>query len=202
MILLLLPVISDPTMKSLFNPANVNITSASPHKEELSMLIPNRIPSNVVLASSHCSPRRIRCCSEKRVSLPSICQYRSDIDQTSVRRRRVPDIVSTPASIGRYPDHDPTSATLPDTIPRPRVHFSTAKAPRSSSDALLIFGFRDANRYQKSQARAQNGTCEIWWAQHRARPASFKYRTKPGSQIHNIMSEKERLAHYAEKYMF
>ena len=134
------------------------------------------------------------------VHLPISFRYRSDV--RSVLRRRVPDIVSTLASIGLYPDHDPASATLPDTIPSPRVHFSTAKAPRSSSDVLLIFGFSDANIYHKSQARAQNGTYEIWWAQHRARPASFKYCTKPGSQIHNIMSEKDSLAHYTEKYMF
>ena len=119
----LIPVTSDQqSYYEVLYPANINSMPASSHKEELSMLIPNRLRSNVVSTSPHGSPRRIRCCSEKRVSLPSICQYRSDIDQTSgpsdgdvspILSQRLPASAVIPTMI-RLLQHCPTHSRAPE----------------------------------------------------------------------------------------
>ena len=87
----------------VFHPANIKSTSASPHKGELNMLILNRRRSNIVSTSPTVLPNEAGVIPKKD-SLPSICQYRSEIDETPVRHL---DIISTFAEVGRYPGRDP-----------------------------------------------------------------------------------------------
>ena len=97
----------------VFHPANINSASASPPQGGAQQvgLVPNRRRLNVVSTPPRGSPGRSRCNSEKGISLLSICQYRSEIDLTSVRH--LFDIVSTFAGVGRYPDCDPLLQQYP-----------------------------------------------------------------------------------------
>ena len=48
---------------------------------------------------------------------------------------------------------------------------------------FLLVSIRDAKTSPKAKPEPRPAPQEIWWAQHQARPASFKHRMKPGSQF-------------------
>ena len=163
----------DPTI-SVFYPANIKSTSTSPHKEVLSMLIPTRRRSNIVLRHPRFSCMYLVLFQKK--SLPSICRNCSEIDQTSVQH--LLDIAQLLPAWAIIPTVIRFSNITRNT-PEARVHFPAAKVSRPSSDASLILEV--PIDIKKPSPRPERHPRSLL-GQASSPRASFKHCTKPGSQ--------------------